>query len=57
MDGWLTASQGVAPSELVGLVRDFGLGVVVLGTAWRSADIAWLWPVHFALDMTQFLSR
>jgi len=50
-------AQGVMPSELIGLVRDFGLGIVVLGTAWRSADIAWLWPVHFALDMTQFVSR
>jgi hypothetical protein len=48
-------AQGVALSELAGLARDFGLGVLVLGTAWRSADIAWLWPVHFALDMTQFL--
>jgi hypothetical protein len=48
-------AQGVAASELVGLVRDFGLGLIVLGTAWRSADIMWLWPVHFALDMTQFL--
>jgi uncharacterized membrane protein len=48
-------SQGASASELIGLVRDFGLGVIVLGTAWRSADIMWLWPVHFALDMTQFL--
>jgi hypothetical protein len=50
-------AQGVAFAELLGLVRDFGLGVLVLGTVWRSADIAWLWPVHFALDMTQFLIR
>jgi hypothetical protein len=49
-------SQGASASELIGLVRDFGLGVIVLGTAWRSADIAWVWPVHFALDMTQFLA-
>jgi hypothetical protein len=40
-----------------GLLRDFGLGVLVLSTLWRSADVLWLWPVHFALDMTQFLSR
>jgi hypothetical protein len=33
----------------------FGLrSLVVLGTVWRSADVAWFWPVHFALDMTQF---
>ena len=48
-------SQGASASELAGLVRDFGLGLIVLGTAWRSADILWLWPIHFALDMTQFL--
>jgi len=42
--------------ELVGLVRDVGLGVLVLSTARRSADIAWLWPVHYSLDMTQFIS-
>lgn len=50
-------AEGVAAPEMIGLVRDFGLGLIVLGTAWRSADIAWLWPVHFALDMTQFLGK
>jgi hypothetical protein len=24
---------------------------------WRSADILWIWPVHYTLDMTQFISR
>jgi len=43
-------------SDLAGLVRDFGLGVLVLSTVQRSADIAWLWPVHYSLDMTQFVS-
>jgi hypothetical protein len=52
----LLAQGVVAASDLVGLFRDVGLGVIVLGTAWRSADISWLWPVHFALDMTQFLA-
>lgn len=46
---------GVASSEMIGLVRDFGLGLIVLSTVWRSADIMWLWPIHYALDMTQFL--
>ena len=50
-------TRGEPASEFVGLVRDFGLGVLVLGTLWRSADIAWFWPVHHALDMTQFLNR
>jgi len=48
-------ANGYHAGDLTGLIRDAGLGIVVLGTAWRSADIAWLWPVHFALDMTQFL--
>lgn len=48
-------ANGYHEGDITGLIRDAGLGIVVLGTAWRSADIAWLWPVHFALDMTQFL--
>ena len=48
---------GAPPSEFAGLLRDFGLGVLVLGTLSRSADIAWFWPVHYTLDMTQYLSR
>ena len=50
-------ANGASASDFSGLARDFGLGLIVLGTAWRSADIAWLWPVHFALDMTQFLGN
>ena len=50
-------SQGASASDLAGLLRDFGLGLIVLGTAWRSADIMWLWPIHFTLDMTQFLGN
>jgi len=50
-------SQGASAAELAGLARDFGLGLIVLGTAWRSADVLWLWPIHFALDMTQFLGN
>jgi len=50
-------ASGAVAAECVGLLRDFGLAVLVLGTAWRGADIAWLWPVHYSLDMTQFLSR
>ena len=38
------------------MLRDAALGVLVLVTVWRGADVAWLWPVHFALDMTQFLT-
>lgn len=48
-------SEGASSVQLIGLLRDFGLGVLVIGTASRGADILWLWPVHYALDMTQFL--
>jgi hypothetical protein len=48
-------TEGASLSEFTGLLRDFGLGVLVIGTAWRGADVAWLWPIHYTLDMTQFL--
>jgi hypothetical protein len=41
-------------SELVALVRDVTLGLVVLGTVFRSGDILWFWPVHATMDLTQF---
>ena len=50
-------ANGASAQELLGLVRDFGLGVLVIGTLWRGADIAWFCPVHFALDMTQFMPK
>lgn len=49
-------ASGYQDGDLTGLIRDFGLGIVILGTVWRSADVAWFFPVHYALDMTQFLS-
>ena len=50
-------SEGASSAELIGLLRDFAIGVVVIGSAVRGADILWLWPVHYALDMTQFLGK
>ena len=50
-------SEGTSSAQLIGLLRDFGLGILVVGTAVRGADILWLWPVHYALDMTQFLGK
>lgn len=49
-------SAGAAPSDLVGLLRDAGLGVAVVLVLQRSRDVAWFWCVHFSLDMTQFAS-
>ena len=48
-------TRGDTVAELSGLLRNVALGVIVIGTVWRSGDIAWVWPVHYALDMTQFL--
>ena len=47
-------SKGAEASEFARLVLDAGLAVVVLGTLQRSRDIWWFFPVHFAMDMTQF---
>lgn len=49
-------SQGATWLELGGLLRDAGLGVAVILVLQRSRDVAWFWPIHFCLDMTQFAS-
>jgi hypothetical protein len=48
--------DGASAAELFGLIRDFLLGLGIIGVAWRSSDVWWLWPVHFAMDMLQFVS-
>jgi len=47
---------GTAPGAMVSLVWDLGLALAALSAAQRSADIWWLWCVHFTMDMTQFLA-
>jgi hypothetical protein len=47
---------GASLPDLARLVLDAGLGVVVLFIAQRSADVWWLWCVHFAMDMMQFVA-
>lgn len=47
-------TDGLAPSEMLHLVFDFVLGAGVVGAVQRSADIWWIWCVHFAIDMSQF---
>jgi hypothetical protein len=47
-------SAGATASEFISLLADCGLGILVLGTVWRSRDILWFWLVHFFMDMTQF---
>jgi len=50
-------TNGVTVQELLGVLRDAGLGLLVIGTLARSGDVAWFFPVHYALDMTQFIGR
>ena len=47
-------SQGASQLELLELLRDVGLGVVVILVLQRSRDVLWFWCIHFCLDMTQF---
>jgi hypothetical protein len=47
-------SQGATWFELVGLLRDAGLGLAVILVLQQSRDVVWFWCIHFCLDMTQF---
>ena len=47
-------ATGASAAEVAGLALDAGLGLVVIGTAQRSADVWWLWCVHYAMDMLQY---
>jgi hypothetical protein len=47
-------TEGATWLGLVGLIRDAGLGLVVILVLQRSRDVVWFWCIHFCLDMTQF---
>jgi hypothetical protein len=47
-------SRGGDSGEIARLGLDFALSAMTVGTVLRSGDVLWFWPVHFALDMTQF---
>ena len=49
-------ATGASLRGFVNLVMDAGLGTVVVFVAQRSADVWWLWCVHFAMDMMQFVA-
>jgi hypothetical protein len=49
-------AKGTSSGDLARLTLDAGLAVIVLLIAQRSADVWWLWCVHFAMDMMQFCS-
>jgi Type II CAAX prenyl endopeptidase Rce1-like len=47
-------SQGATGPELLGLLRDAGLGIAVILVVQRSRDVVWFCFIHFCLDLTQF---
>jgi hypothetical protein len=48
-------TAGAPLSEFIWRAFDFILAAGVVMTLQRSSDIWWFWPVHFVMDMTQFL--
>jgi hypothetical protein len=48
-------ATGVHPAELAYLALDAGLAFGVVAAVVRARDMAWLFPVHFALDVSQFV--
>ena len=48
-------SEGVNAKEFTGLIFDFVLATGIVRVLQRAADIWWFWPVHFTMDMTQFV--
>jgi hypothetical protein len=48
-------AQGATAAELLPLLRDAALGTAVIAMGLRAADVWVLWPIHFAMDMMQFV--
>jgi hypothetical protein len=55
----LTASlaAGVVQGVLERALVDVFLGAAVVAVVQRSADVWWFWGVHFAMDMTQYVTQ
>lgn len=47
-------ANGVAANEFAALLLDTGVGVMLLGGVLATRSIWWLWPLHTAMDLTQF---
>jgi hypothetical protein len=47
---------GVSVAELAALLRDAALAIAVISLAIRAADVWVLWPMHFAMDMMQYVT-
>lgn len=48
-------ADGASIGELLALTRDVALGGLMGGLLIRSRDIAWFIPLHFTMDMTQYV--
>jgi hypothetical protein len=49
-------ATGGTQAELISLVRDAALAAGVIAVALRGADVWILWPIHFAMDMSQWIN-
>lgn len=47
-------ANGAQLTELSSLLLDTGIGVIVAGAVLTTRSIWWLWPLHTAMDLTQF---
>jgi hypothetical protein len=49
-------ANGATPGQLMTLFLDAGIGVLVLGAIMTTRSIWWFWPIHTAMDLTQFFT-
>src|SRR5262249_34093369 len=52
----MMAKQTLGMSDWAGLVGDTTIGVLILGAVLSTRSIWWFMPVHFVMDMTQFMA-
>jgi hypothetical protein len=52
-----TLAAGLVPSVLETALIDVFLSAAVVAVVQRSADVWWFWGVHFAMDMTQYVTQ
>ena len=50
-------ANGADVQELTSLVLDTGIGVLVVSAVLATRSIWWLWPLHTAMDLTQFVGN
>jgi hypothetical protein len=47
-------ASGATLAEMTSLLFDTAIGIMVVGAILRTRSIWWFWPLHTALDLTQF---